>query len=539
LARVIYRVLPVSTDGQAKNPEGSLTNQLQRLRGHIDYKTKTCGEDWVETEEYILAGVSGKKSFQSKQFQQLFADIEAGKVNTILCTALDRICRSVKDFLAFFEILSRHNVEFVCLKQNYDTTSPQGRLLITIMMALAEFERDQTSDRNKESYRARAERGLWNGGQLLGYDLPPEGQKGTLIPNEREAAVVNVAFDTYLKTGSILETAKALNEAGYRTKEFESRRGRLHAGRKFTWTGTMWLLTNWGYIGKKEINKKKKGVSLARTSTAVEYGLVDAKWPPIVDPAKFFAGRDLLEANSRTCRNQMKQVRHCYILNSGLLTCGKCNTEMEGTCGTGRLKTKHFYYVCKNRECRLRIPAGEIEGLVLDRIKELALSPDILGRLVTETNERLQTELPELTGKRAATERELVSVSAEAKKLLTRWQDTPEADSFIRDQLAELEERRKALELAVVDLEQRIAAVGRTTVDENLVRKALAAFADGFAGLEPYRQKAMIGLVIQQATVSDESLTLSIHGEPVVIGENETSGNAINALPDSGAWLLR
>jgi len=47
----------------------------------------------------------------------------------------------------------------------------------------------------------------------------------------------------------------------------------------------------------------------------------------------------------------------------------------------------------------------------------------------------------------------------------------------------------------------------------------------------------MIGLVIQQATVSNDSLTLSIHGEPVVIGENETSGNAINASPDSGAWL--
>ncbi|HEX7879335.1 MAG TPA: recombinase family protein [Candidatus Eisenbacteria bacterium] len=483
--------------------------------------------------------MSGSKSFHSKQFQQLFVDMREGKVNTVLCTALDRVSRSVKDLMAFAEILDELKVEFVCLKQNYDTTTPHGRFFFTMMAALSELERGQTSDRNKESYRARAERGLWNGGQLLGYDLPPDGQKGTLIPNEREAAIVNFAFDTYLKTGSILETAKALNEVGYRTKEYESRRGRLHAASKFSWTSTMWLLTNWGYIAKKEINKKKKGVSLARTSTEVEYGQVDAKWPPIVDTAKFYAVRDLMEANSRSCRNQMKKVRHTYILNHGLLNCGKCNTEMEGTCGTGRLKTKHFYYVCKNRECRLRIPAGEIEGLILERVKELALSPDILGRLVTETNQRLQTELPDLTEKRAATDRDLKAVTAEAKKLLARWQDTPEADSFVRAQLADLEERRKALELAVVDLDQRLAALGRTTVDEGVVRKALAAFAEGFAGLEPYRQKAMIGLVIQQATVSDDSLTLSIHGEPVVIGEKETSGNAVNARPDSGAWLLR
>src|SRR5512140_213416 len=67
-------VIRVSTDNQARNPEGSLTNQLQRLRAHIEYKTGVCGENWTEAEQYILPGVSGKNSFRSRQFQQLFAD---------------------------------------------------------------------------------------------------------------------------------------------------------------------------------------------------------------------------------------------------------------------------------------------------------------------------------------------------------------------------------------------------------------------------------------------------------------------------------
>src|SRR5512140_1894197 len=75
-------VIRVSTDNQAKNPEGSLKNQLQRLRAHIEYKTNTCGENWVEAQQYVLPGISGKKSFHSKQFQQLFEDIRSGKVNT-------------------------------------------------------------------------------------------------------------------------------------------------------------------------------------------------------------------------------------------------------------------------------------------------------------------------------------------------------------------------------------------------------------------------------------------------------------------------
>ena len=103
------------------------------------------------------------------------------------------------------------------------------------MMALAEFEREQTAERNRDASLARAERGLWNGGYLMGYDLPPEGKKGTLIPNDREVAIVNFAFDTYLETGSILDTTKILNDRGYRTKEYSSRRGKHHEAKIFRW----------------------------------------------------------------------------------------------------------------------------------------------------------------------------------------------------------------------------------------------------------------------------------------------------------------
>ena len=131
-------VTRVSTDRQARNQEGSLVNQIQRLRQHIDYKVNACGENWTEAAVYELKGISGKNSMRSKEFERLFADIAAGRVNTVLCTSLDCICRSVKDFLWFFEFLHEHNAEFVCLKQNYDTTSSQGRLFVTMMMALAD-----------------------------------------------------------------------------------------------------------------------------------------------------------------------------------------------------------------------------------------------------------------------------------------------------------------------------------------------------------------------------------------------------------------
>ena len=232
----------------------------------------------------------------------------------------------MKDFLWFFEFINEHAVEFVCLKQHYDTTTPQGKLFVTIMIALAEFEREQTAERTRDATQARSERGLWNGGQLLGYDLDPN-HKGYLIPNEAEVALVNFAFDRYLGTGSIKETLDALNRNGYRTKAYASRRGKVHTGSEFNFTSVQYLLKNPAYVGKKEVNKKGGD----------ERRLVDAVWPAIVDEEKFEQVQRLMATNGRTNHNGSRPVRHTYVLNSGLLHCGRCWSPMEGRSGTGRL----------------------------------------------------------------------------------------------------------------------------------------------------------------------------------------------------------
>ena len=98
-ARRVGLVVRVSTDIQAANPEGSLTTQLKRLRQQIAYKRDTVGEPWEEAAVYELRAISGKDSVRSPQFRRLFQDIEAGRVNTIICTSLSRVCRSLRDFL--------------------------------------------------------------------------------------------------------------------------------------------------------------------------------------------------------------------------------------------------------------------------------------------------------------------------------------------------------------------------------------------------------------------------------------------------------
>jgi site-specific DNA recombinase len=512
-------IIRVSTDRQAANDEGSLKNQLQRLRAHLHYKNTACGEEWAEVETYELKAVSGKDSMRSKEMARLFDDIRAGRVNTVVCTALDRISRSVCDFLNFFEILNECDVEFVCLKQNYDTTTPQGKLFTTVMMALAQFEREQTSERNREATLARAERGLWNGGQLIGYDLDPD-RKGYLIPSEGEAAIVNFAVDTYLECGSLLETTRKVNGRGYRTKEYVSRRGKVHPAQEFTYTGIQWMLMNPAYIGKKEVNKKNRFMDQSTLPENRRYRLVDAVWDPILDEGKFRRVQVLMKKNGRSKHNAARRPRHNYILSGGRLYCGRCGSEMQAGTGTGKNGRLYHYYVCKNPECRFKMPADEVEGLVLERIGYLARDGDVLAGIVAATNEKLRHELPGLRKQRDVLARDLEGVKSTADGLISEWAAVAGGDGaqFLKEKLDDLGKRRAQIEESLVSLDLAMGEVERDTVDEETVGRALADFSAVFAELKPYEQKELVGHVLHKAILGPDYMKMALYGRPPAIG---------------------
>ena len=526
----------VSTDRQANNKEGSLKNQLQRLRAHVEYKNVACGEDWIESERYVLKAVSGKDSFRSKEFAKLFEDIKAGRVNTIICTALDRISRSVKDFLNFFEILTKYDVEFVCLKQNYDTTSSQGKLFITIMMALAEFEREQTSERNKDATMARAERGLSNGGRILGYDLDPV-RKGYPIPNEKEKALVNFAYDTYLQCGSILETAKTMNKYGYRTKEYTSRRDKSHQAEEFCYSAIHCILTNCTYIGKKEINKNKKKDDQEKLPESERYRIVNAVWPPLMDEEKFNSVQALLRKNSTSKHNAAKPIKHSYILNGGLLWCEKCGKEMEGRSGTGAKGARYYYYICKNKECKFKVPANEIEEVIFTRIKELSTGEDIMAGIIKATNEKLMKELPQLKEQKTHLHKELEEIKNFADGIINKWASMTSDDSafFLKEKLDQLGKRRKEIETGLQALEEMIEEIERDSVNQELVMLALNKFTDVFNYIQPHQQKELLSLILHKAVLSPESIKIALYGRPPEIGLFSISESEIRS--QTSIWL--
>ncbi|MFQ6028916.1 MAG: recombinase family protein [Dehalococcoidia bacterium] len=518
-------VTRVSTPRQAENDEGSLKNQLQRLRGYLDYR-RSCNEVWREIAHVELRAISGKDSIRSLEFQTVFELVRTNRVNTVLCPALDRVCRSVADFLALFEFLSQHGVEFISLREQFDTCTPQGRFVATILMALAQMEREITSMRTSDAMADRSLRGLWNGGQLLGYDLDPE-RRGYLIPNPAESLLVNLSFDLYLELGSIKETAQELNRQGYRTKSYTSRRNKQHRGSLFSVSSMQYLLRNVAYLGKKPID----------ATGDAETRLVDAVWPPTVSKEKFNAVQQLMADNGQTHRSGASSVQHVYPL-SGLVHCKRCGEKMDGESATGRLGTKYFYYRCSNQDCQMRAAAQGVEEAIVDRLQLMAQDPDLLDRLTTETNGKLQQGKPQLEQQAAGLERDLKDVKARADKLLTEMvtMDQQTGQSFIKDKLNELGQRQLDLAQGLAEVQRERNALDREAVDVEQLRATLGQVKGLYGALQPYQQKELMQRILQRAEVNEREITLEVYAltGAELPGKVAAEGAVVRMPPD---WL--
>ena len=181
--------------------------------------------------------------------KKLLADIEAGKVNCVVVYKVDRLSRSLMDFAKMLEVFERKQVAFVSVTQLFNTTNSMGRLMLYVLLSFAQFERELISERTRDKIAAARRKGKWSGGMpLLGYDI--DGQGGKLRINEGEANKVSEIYDLYLEKQSIMATIAELDQRGWNSKSWQTRKGMLRGGSPFTKATLFRMLTNVTYIGK-------------------------------------------------------------------------------------------------------------------------------------------------------------------------------------------------------------------------------------------------------------------------------------------------
>ena len=123
----------VSTDEQAKNKEGSITSQIQCLEMNVNEKNCYENNKWGKIIDIYKDKAYSGKNTDRPEFQRMLADVKAKRINTILVTELSRLSRSVTDFLNFIKELEDQGCDFICLQYDFDTTSPAGKVFMTII----------------------------------------------------------------------------------------------------------------------------------------------------------------------------------------------------------------------------------------------------------------------------------------------------------------------------------------------------------------------------------------------------------------------
>lgn len=193
---------------------------------------------------YDDGGYSGG-TMNRPALQLLLQDIEAGKIDVVVVYKVDRLSRSLHDFAKMVEIFDRHNVSFVSVTQQFNTTSSMGRLTLNVLLSFAQFEREVTGERIRDKIAASKKKGMWMGGYApLGYDIVDK----KLVVNPAEAKTVQHIYTRYLELGGVRQLCDELVRQGITSKTRTStpRPG----GNTFSRGALYHLLSNPVYVGR-------------------------------------------------------------------------------------------------------------------------------------------------------------------------------------------------------------------------------------------------------------------------------------------------
>ena len=325
-------------------------------------------------DHYDDGGYSGG-NMERPALKRLLADVEAGKIDIIVIYKMDRLSRSLLDFMKLTEMLEQHNVSFVSVTQDINTSTSSGRMMLNILMTFGQFEREIIAERIRDKIAGAKRRGKHCGGPpVLGYDVDPESK--TLIINPDEAAVVRDAFILYSQYGSATETARNLNDRGYRIKEWVSRKNVRHGGTEFTISTIYRMLKNPIYIGKVKHNGKS----------------YPGEHEAIVDRQLWNIVRKLMKENTPVIAGGHRDSITSPF--KGLLSCGHCGGSF-GISYAGKKKKsgnrRYMYYLCikdearAERRCPLaRIPVGDINQVILEQMARLLKTPSMLAMVYSQ-----------------------------------------------------------------------------------------------------------------------------------------------------------
>lgn len=344
----------------------SLDAQRETMRKYADFQNMEI------VREYSDEGHSGKNIRGRQEFVRMLNDIEDGKdeVSFVLVFKLSRFGRNAADVLSSLQLMQDYGVNLICVEDNIDSSKEAGKLLISIIAAVAEMERENIRVQTMAGRMQKAREGKWNGGFApYGYAL----ESGELVIAEDEADIIRMIFDRYINTDDgINGVANYLNNHGY-TKKLRQN-GTIPG---FSTSFVKKIIDNPIYMGKiaygRRRTEKKNGT---RNETHVveqsEFPIYEGIHEAIISEEEWNLAQEKRAKNNYR-REKVNDPDHAHIL-SGILRCPCCGKGMYGNVAKAHSKDNktRYYYYCKNtvnatgHKCTFRtnIEQSQIDGML-------------------------------------------------------------------------------------------------------------------------------------------------------------------------------
>lgn len=318
-------------------------------------------EGWeLLPDRYDDGGISGGH-LDRPALHRLMQAVDEKRVDHIVVYKIDRLTRSLADFAKLVDRLDAAEASFVSVTQSFNTATSMGRLTLNVLLSFAQFEREVTAERIRDKIAASKRKGLWMGGNVpLGYQA--DGR--TLKIDDCEAATIRTLYDLYLEHGTIREVKERAEDLDLRSRHREGSGGRASGGKFFDRGHIHHILSNPIYAG--QIRHKGQ--------------VYEGQHPAIIDPKVWKRVQHMLECGAAKSRGTKQKSTRSPLAGKLFDETGDRLTPSHSRKNGMRLR----YYISRRLvtdRSRMhpdawRLPAGQVEGLLADLVKQHLMRPE-------------------------------------------------------------------------------------------------------------------------------------------------------------------
>ena len=490
----------------------SVENQIEMCRQYIRLQ---FGDDAArQALVYEDEGFSGG-TLERPQFKKMMADAKEKTFRAVVVYRLDRISRNIGDFAKLIEQLNRMKIDFISIKEQFDTSSPMGRAMMYISSVFSQLERETIAERIRDNMHELSKTGRWLGGNTpTGYEsesvshVTIDGKtkracKLKILPEEM--GIVRLIYDKFLETGSLTKTETYLLQNGCTTKN----------GKQFTRFAVKGILSNpvyliadefaYDYLTKNHVelfakqsefdgvhgimayNRTLQQPGKAHQIRPMQEWIVSVgKHRGVIEGKAWVKVQALLEQNKS---KSYRKTRSNVALLSGLLVCGNCGEYMRPKLSK-RQNTKGeviYTYLCSMKErsrghvCSMKNCNGNtLDADITEQLKHLSENGFEFIRQLEQSRRALLGGRQSCDGEISGLEAEIAANEEKIKGLVSALGKSSgtSAESYILQQIDELHGKGEGLKRRLAELKEQAFGRALADIEFDLLARTLSTFKD-------------------------------------------------------------